>query len=104
MKFNFTKVQTKNIDGSLVKKNTFFKVLANLLYHQAPTVDFVDIAIQINRGEVVELTAQQIQIVEKLVKDPEISGIACHARKSFQEYIDSIIDADRLDKRKEAKP
>jgi len=83
---NFSDIVLKDIDGTPVKNCTFHKTVANVLYTQAASVDFVEIAIKINRGEAVELSPAQVAEVERCVFLPA-SKIATHARKAFQDFI-----------------
>lgn len=86
---NFSKVVLKNLDGIPLKNIEFHKTLANVLYHSAETVDFVDIAIEINRGNTVELTTTQITEVKRVIDLPE-SRIATHARKTVHDFLDEV--------------
>lgn len=86
MTFNFSEIELKTLDGEVIENCNFHKTLANLLYHQSATVDFVDIAIEINRGNSVELTEAQVNEVKRVVELPE-SCIATHARKAFHDFI-----------------
>jgi len=86
MTLNFNEIELKTLDGEVIENSNFHKTLANSLYHNAATVDFVDIAIEINRGNSIELTEAQVSEVKRVVDLPQ-SRIATHARKAFHDFI-----------------
>ena len=89
MKVNLSKIVLKDINGVPVKKDPDENIgvhtaVANLLYTKAKNVDLVDIAIQMNRGDAVELTPSHIAEIKKLIPD----GLATFARKAVLEFLD----------------
>ena len=85
MKYDFTKIELKDINGEELKAK-FHKTIANVVYRFALSVDLVEIAMAINKGKVVELTDSQIKEIADVVKNPQ-NGIATFARKAFTDFI-----------------
>lgn len=104
MQVDFTKIRLKDIDGNVAMSRDFHKTIADRLYNHAKTCDFVEIAMEINKGNSVDLSIEQIEAVRSLVKDPAM-GVFTHARKAFDDFIDKILatEAQRL-KDKKNKP
>lgn len=94
MKVDLTKVKTRSIDG---KENKYkkddtqqvYKIIANMLYLKVRDLDLVDIAMQMNKGQVVEMTPTQIQEMRSLIADPE-SGLFSFAKKAIFDYLDKL--------------
>ena len=102
MKIDLTKVKKKNIDGVVVKEkkgNIMYKHIADIMYCKCKNLDLVDIAMNINRGNVVEMDEAQVSEVRQLVADPE-NGILSFARKTVLAYFDMVEEADKKKKAK----
>lgn len=97
MQVDFTRIRLKDIDGNVAMSTNFHKTIADRLYNYAKTCDFVEIAMEINKGNSVDLSAKQIEAVRALIKDPQM-GIYTHSRKAFDDYVDEILatEAQRL--------
>ncbi len=97
MQVDFTKIRLKDINGNVAMSSDFHKTIADRLYNHAKTCDFVEIAMEINKGNSVDLSAKQIEAVRALIKDPQM-GIYTHSRKAFDDYVDEILatEAQRL--------
>ena len=100
MQVDFTKITLSDIDGNVAISSDFHKTIANLLYKYANTVDFVEIAIDINKGNPVDLSTKQIEDIRLLIKTPvnRVIPILTYARKAFNEFVDEIlaVDAQRI--------
>lgn len=103
MKFDFKKLQLKNIDGKIVVDSNLHKTVANTLWHNAKTLDLVDTAMLINKGESVELEKKEVLELEQLIKDPK-SGIFAFAQKQIIDFIratqKAVADKAKKDKEK----
>jgi hypothetical protein len=56
-------------------------------------VDFVEFAMEINKGNPVDLSAKQIEEVRKVINTP-IKGaipVFTYARKAFDDFVDEIL-------------
>lgn len=100
MQVNFTEITLRDINGNVAMSSDFHKTIANLLFNYASTVDFVDIAMEINKGNSVDLSTKQINEVQTVISTP-INGnqpVFTHARKAFDEFVDEILamEAQRL--------
>ena len=97
MQVDFTKIRLKDINGNVAMSSDFHKTIADRLYSHAKTCDFVEIAMEINKGKPVDLSAKQIEAVRSLVKDPQMA-IFTYARKAFNDFVDGILatEAQRL--------
>ncbi len=100
MQVDFTKIRLKDIDGNVAMSSDFHKTIANILYSRAKTVDFVEIAIEINKGNSVDLSSQQIEQVQALINTPidGVQPVFAYARKAFDDFVAEILstEAQRL--------
>ncbi|KKN70965.1 hypothetical protein LCGC14_0425670 [marine sediment metagenome] len=97
MQVNFTEIILRDINGNAAMSSNFHKTIADRLYNHAKTCDFVEIAMKINKGESVDLSAKQIEEVRSLIKDPKMA-VFTHARKAFNDFVDEVLatEAQRL--------
>lgn len=84
---DFSKIVLRDMADKAIADSDFHKTVANSLYHSAQDLDFVDIALEINRGNAVDLTDAQIAEVRRVVDLPE-SRIATHARKALHDFLE----------------
>jgi len=89
MKADFTKVQLVDIEGKEVQSHELHKAIADILWKKAKNLDLVDIAMQMNRGEEVELTDSLKGEIIQMMKDPNC-GLAAFARKAVIDYLTSL--------------
>lgn len=91
MKYDFTKVITKDIEGKKTKKQDASENLANAIYHFASgkNLNLVEIAREIFKGKPVELDKVEIIEIEMIVKDKR-SGFFAFAQKAILDYIESV--------------
>lgn len=95
MKYNFSKIRITDLDSKKTP-NVLHKSVANLLWHSAKTLDLVDIAIFINRGEEVDLDKSEIEELRTLIDDPNaVIKIWSYAKKAIFEYIDSVQEKEK---------
>lgn len=94
MKYNFSKIKLTDIEGKEFPNAQVHKIIANFLYHSAKTMDLVETARFINRGEEVELDKSEIEEIRDLVGDPKQS-IFAYAKKAIFEYIDSVQEKEK---------
>ena len=100
MKVDLTKVKTKTIDGKIIKQQKgteLYKTIANILYVKCKNLDLVEIAMKINKGQVVEMNETQIKELRQLIIAPE-SGIFSFARKTLCDYLDKVEETEKKKK------
>jgi hypothetical protein len=90
MKINISKICYQDIEGSEVKEHSLHKTLAMVLYKMAKTLDLVDKAMQMNRGEEIDVSMAELNEIKFLIKDPN-SRIYAFARKAMLEYLDEVL-------------
>jgi len=89
MKFDFTKIVLKDIDGKILKMDMpFHKVIANTLYSKAKTLDLVETARTINKGMPCEMTKDEIAEFIAIVNEQNFPH--AFVRKSILDYIESV--------------
>ncbi|KKM00003.1 hypothetical protein LCGC14_1808800 [marine sediment metagenome] len=84
MKIDFSKLQVSKLDGEPVED--FYKDVANVIYKFTEDLDLVDIAIQINRGNIVELRDSDSQKIVRLFESNKIPMFA-FARKAVIDFV-----------------
>ena len=94
MKFDFSKMQLKNIEGNVVPEVNLHKTLANAMWHSAKTLDLVDKAMLINRGEVVDLSKSEVNEIKQLIRDPR-NVIFSFAQKQLLDFIELVQKAEK---------
>ena len=87
MKCNFKEIEYIDIDGKVDEMATMYHTVADLIYRLTQNLDLVDIALQINRGEEVDLRPADIKEIKRIVNDPK-SGMFAFARKAVLEFLD----------------
>jgi len=90
MKLDFTKIELKDIDGNALPDGNFHKVIANLLYRNAKTLDLIETARTINKGLPCDMSKEEVAELSSLINDDR-SGVFAFARKATQDYINSVI-------------
>lgn len=88
MEYDFSKIILVDLDGKKIKDEAY-KIVANILYCSARTLDLVETARQINKGEVVELDKSEIKEIKDLLSHPQ-SGVFAFTQKAIFDYIDSV--------------
>ena len=86
MKFNFSKVVAKTLDGTEVVD--LDKFLANVLYSRAKNLTLVDLAHKIHNKKEIEVTQEQLDEIKFIIND-ENSGFHAFVRKAFLDFIES---------------
>lgn len=92
MKFNFSKLTLKNVDGTEIKGEVH-KELANLIYARTSDLGLVDKAIDIHAGKEVDLTDAELIEVNNLIEIKAQGGqnfFMAFARKALGDYIKSV--------------
>lgn len=92
MKVDFRRMQLKNIDGTLLQ-GEFYKVLANLLYVAADSLDFVETAMNMHKEGTVEVTAKQIEEIRQVVLGPK-SNLVTHAKKTIDTFLNVVLEEE----------
>lgn len=88
MEYDFSKITLVDLDGKEIK-DPAYKIIANILYRSARTLDLVETARQINRGEVVELDKSEIQEIKDLMANPQ-SGVFAFTQKAIFDYVELV--------------
>lgn len=99
MKVNFSKVKLTDIDGKVLPGSGVHKTLADVLYKFASSVDFVDLAIAINRGQEVALEKVEVVEIRRLINDPKC-GFFTYAKKALFDFLN---EAQRKEDQKNRK-
>ena len=91
MKIDFTEIKLVGLDNEEVKDQndkllTGHGVVANAIYTRTKTLDLVDVALQINRGEAVELSKTDLSEIKSLFGPS--CGISSFIRKAVCDFID----------------
>jgi len=102
MKYNFSRVKITDIDGNVVPEVNLHKTIGNIVWRGAKTLDLVDTAIFINRGEEVELDKLEIAEIRSLIND-EKNGVFAYARKAIFDYIDRVQEEHKNRNKKKSK-
>ena len=90
MKVDFTKLVLKDINGMPQKPDKpFYKTVANIIYMQISNLDLVEIAMQINRGEPVELSKTDMSQIEACLMS-EKAGFFAFAKKAIKDFFKDI--------------
>ena len=89
--------------GKMTKEDGIHKLIANMMYTKCRNLDLVDIAMQINRGEIAEMAPAHVAELKALINDPE-NGLFSFARKATLEYIDKIEEQERNENKQDRKP
>ncbi len=85
---DFAEIKIEDLDGKPIQD--FHKTIANRIYYSnVQDLDLADKARQINKGNAVDLTLEQLKIVEGLLISPQ-SGLAVFAKKDIKDYLDEI--------------
>ena len=87
MKYNFSEVKIKDIDGKEI--NNTHKALANAIYLLTENLDLVEIAQKINRGEEVDLEKAEVETIKQIINEPK-AGFFAFVKKAYFDYIDSV--------------
>jgi len=102
MKYEFSKMQLKDIEGKVVPTQELYKTVANALWLGAKNLDLVDIAMKINKGEPVELSKTEVVEIERVVKNPK-SGIFAFAQHQILQFIEGVKAKESEKKNKKGK-
>lgn len=90
MKYNFSNLQLKDIDGVEIQNHNAHKALANGLYINIEDLDIVTKAIEINKNNEVELDKIEIEKIKGFIKSDKCTLVA-FVKKAFLDYIDSVL-------------
>ncbi len=89
MKYNFSEVKLKDIEGNIIPNAEIHKVLANGIYLAIQDLDLVTKAIEINKGETVELDKIEIEKIKEFINSEKCTLVA-FAKKTLLDYINSV--------------
>lgn len=96
MKVNFTKIELNDIEGNKIPDSCMYKDIANAIYLHSQDLDLVCIAMQINKGEEIEVTKKQLSSIREVIKNPR-SGFFAYAKKAAFDFIDDLIASEDLE-------
>ena len=88
-KYDFTKVVLKDIEGAVVKESQIHKDVANLIYHNAMTLDLIEVAREINSGMAVELTPAWVKEIRGIILGSK-SNLFAFSKKAVSDYMDEV--------------
>ena len=89
MKYNFSTLSLKDIEGKELKGHDVHKALADGLYVGATDLDLVEIAMKIHKGEEVEIDKVETEKIKQYIKGEKCVLVA-FAKKAILDYIDSV--------------
>jgi hypothetical protein len=89
MKYNFSTIEIKDLNGKKIEGAELHKNLANLIYVQTKDLDMVEKAREINLAKEVEMDKTEIEEIKRLIESPE-AGLAAFAKKALFDYLDSV--------------
>ncbi len=89
MKIDFKLIKLVDINGVVIEGSEIHKIIANIVYERAANLDLVDIAMRMNRGEVVDLGVAEVKEVRGLVANNK-DRLSAFARKAVCDFLDSV--------------
>jgi hypothetical protein len=90
MEINFKDLEVKDIEGEVIPDNTIYKAVADILYKFAGNLDFVSVAMEMNKGIAVDLTIKQLREIVKLIKSDK-SNLFAYAKKAVEDFVEAKI-------------
>ena len=100
MKIDFTKVVLHDLAGKPLKtQSEVHKTIANTIYFTARSVDLIEVAQAVNKGQEVELSVSQIEEIKNLVNHPQAT-LAAFAKVAVQKYLDARLNSVKKKKAK----
>ena len=87
VKVNIQELKIVDIDGNPEKVDGFHKTIANLIYRFAKTVDLVEVARTINKGEPVEISKADAKEILGILDDPQL-GVFAYVRAAIRDFFD----------------
>ena len=89
MKIDFSLLVQKDIDGKIVIDSQLTKTVANALWLHAKNLDLVEIAMAINKGEIVDLSKNELVELKVAIKDPR-NQVFAFAQKQIFDFIEKV--------------
>ena len=89
MKYNFSEIILKDIEGKAIADHQVHKHLANGLYVAVQDLDLVTKAIEINAGKETELDKTEVQKIIEFING-EKCGLVAFVKKAILDYIESV--------------
>lgn len=86
MKYDFSQVKLVGIEGEALAGPPAHKILADILYRSAKTLDLVETARKMNTGVPVEFDKAEIMEVRELIQNPRC-GLFAFVQKALLDYI-----------------
>ena len=93
MLVNLTKVVLIDINENEITPKSgreLYKAIANIMYNKTRNLDLLEIAMQMNKGEPVEMTVVQVNEMRRLIKDPA-NGVFAFTRKAVFVYLNELM-------------
>jgi hypothetical protein len=90
MIYDFKKIEIRDINGVILiqdDSSKIYKVLANFIYFNAHTIDMVLKAIEINKGNEVELDASEVEDIKNLIINGKFNVFA-FIKKEIINFLD----------------
>ena len=89
MKYDFSKITLTDLDEKPLTGQPFYKDIWRLVYFYSQDLDLVEKAREINKGKVVELDKNEVNVITELVNS-EKSWVFAFAKKAYVDYIASV--------------
>ncbi|NJN27145.1 MAG: hypothetical protein HC819_14790 [Cyclobacteriaceae bacterium] len=91
IKFDINKVVAKDLTGEVIPVKVC-ETIGNVIYMRATTLDWDGIARKLYAGEVVDLTIDQLNVMEQVLLSPD-TPIYLIVKRPLRDYIDSLKQA-----------
>ncbi len=88
-KYDFTKVVVRNIEGVIEEEIKPHKLVADLVYRLADTLDLIEVAREINSGMAVDLTPAWAKEIKRIILGPK-SNLWAFTKKAVSDYMDEV--------------
>lgn len=89
MKYDFKKVDIFDIDEKKLPLNVG-KTVADLVYRQTTNLDLVEVALQMNKGQEVDLKPADVKEIRRIIDDPR-NGVFAHVRKALKDFFEAKV-------------
>ncbi len=87
MKYDFSKIDVFDIDEKKFPMDVGKKV-AGWIYLHTRNLELVDIALRLNKGEVVDLRPSDVVEIRRIIDDPQL-GVFAFLRKALKDFFES---------------
>jgi len=83
---DFSKLEIRDIDGKQIPSRPIVKTLANIIYNLTRDLSMLEVALILNKSDIVEVSEDQIKSLLEVVND-ERTGLVAFVRKALIDFI-----------------